>query len=110
MQAYRREVHSEDEDLDSDEDEEGDNETYADGEGDPCPNCGRIYKCALHRVLLRALRAAQSWAGLGSQAATQAGCMQTMPGRAALKICLCAGCPTSGSSVISATRGMTASV
>ena len=49
MQAYRREPHSEDDDdADSDDDdEEGDNETYADGEGDPCPNCGRIYKCAL---------------------------------------------------------------
>jgi hypothetical protein len=36
-----------DDDLD-DEDEAdeapGDNEQYADGEGEPCPNCGRLYR------------------------------------------------------------------
>ena len=35
-----------DEGLDSDEDEEKDDK-YADGEGDPCPNCGRVYRCGV---------------------------------------------------------------
>ena len=34
-----------DEGLDSDEDDEGNDDQYADGEGDPCPNCGRVYRC-----------------------------------------------------------------
>lgn len=31
-------------DEEADDEEEGGG-GYADGEGDPCPNCGRVYKC-----------------------------------------------------------------
>jgi hypothetical protein len=33
----------EDDDEEDDEDE-GPGSDYADGEGDPCPNCGRVYR------------------------------------------------------------------
>ena len=42
----RDRVDDDEDDNDTDEDE-GDNESYADGEGDPCPNCGRVYRWAL---------------------------------------------------------------
>lgn len=52
-----------DDDEDEDEEEEEENgvpmdDQYADGEGDPCPNCGRVYRrapCAGCRPLNRAL-------------------------------------------------------
>ncbi len=56
--ASRR--HRDDEDDEEDEDEEEDppgrlnDAEYADGEGDPCPNCGRVYRCVcclVRRVL-----------------------------------------------------------
>ena len=31
-------------DDDDDEEDEGRGSDYADGEGDPCPNCGRVYR------------------------------------------------------------------
>jgi hypothetical protein len=31
-------------DDEEDEEDEGPGSDYADGEGDPCPNCGRIYR------------------------------------------------------------------
>jgi hypothetical protein len=44
--------HRDDEDDEEDEDEEEElpptrltEAEYADGEGDPCPNCGRVYRC-----------------------------------------------------------------
>ena len=52
-----------DDDEDDDEEEEEENgvpmdDQYADGEGDPCPNCGRVYRRAPRagcRPLSRAL-------------------------------------------------------
>jgi len=49
-----------DDDSDNDDEEEdgpvpGDDQ-YADGEGDPCPNCGRVYRCAFCPVLCGHLR------------------------------------------------------
>lgn len=40
-----------DDDLDDEEEEEeeaaiGGGDAYGDGDGDPCPNCGRQYRCA----------------------------------------------------------------
>lgn len=51
--------HRDDEDDEEDEDEEEDlpgrlnDAEYADGEGDPCPNCGRVYRC-VYRLPCRA--------------------------------------------------------
>ncbi len=40
--------HRDDDDEDDDEEDEGGpvpgDDQYADGEGDPCPNCGRVYR------------------------------------------------------------------
>lgn len=35
-----------DEDLSEEEEDADEGDGYADGEGEPCPNCGRIYRCA----------------------------------------------------------------
>lgn len=40
--AYRPNPRQEDDD--EEEEEEGPGSDYADGEGDPCPNCGRVYR------------------------------------------------------------------
>ncbi len=78
--AARR--HRDDEDDEEDEEEEEelpprltDNE-YADGEGDPCPNCGRVYRCSnplpplvvptADRPRLAFGRPGRSWSGWGS--------------------------------------------
>jgi hypothetical protein len=36
----------EDDDEEEDEEEEEEHDGYADGDGEPCPNCGRVYRCA----------------------------------------------------------------
>ena len=40
----QRSPDEDDEGLDTDEDDEANDDKYADGEGDPCPNCGRVYR------------------------------------------------------------------
>lgn len=37
---------SEDDDEEEEEEAGGGSEAYGDGDGDPCPNCGRKYRCA----------------------------------------------------------------
>lgn len=51
--AARRHRDDDDEDEDDEEEEEAAaaEGEYADGEGDPCPNCGRVYRWAQHRCL-----------------------------------------------------------
>lgn len=47
---------SEDDDEDPDEEdeqeEEDDADGYADGEGEPCPNCGRVYRSGILQTVL----------------------------------------------------------
>ena len=38
---------SEDDDEEEEEEAGGGSEAYGDGDGDPCPNCGRKYRCVI---------------------------------------------------------------
>ena len=43
LARHYRNVHMEEEEEEPDE-ATGGNDNYADGDGEPCPNCGRLYR------------------------------------------------------------------